>query len=468
MLLRRSLFITLFLSGVCCAQYFWPFYLKDNKTQTQHCFYPFIEWQKTDKEKNVFVKPFAWHHQKNRMSNFFLYPFSVEHKTSYDAQWIAFFGLFSHHYSRQAHKKGNIQLAPFYFSQYGYDADSNYAAIFPLGGTVKNFLGKNRVDWFLWPLWVRTQNNGFTNYWFPWPFLNYVKGQDHHGFAIWPLGGHYYKNATYDNRYFLWPFIYNYRQQLRADEYHVKKGFLPFFAYERSPRVKDLSCVWPIWGDRYEIEPRYEEHRLFWPLWIRGDGENITIRRWAPFYTYRKEKNYKKQWWLWPLVKRTIRQEKSRMVRQEQFLYFVIWNQRQQVGNFRAQKSHFWPLFSYWNSGNDEVQLQIVSPLEVFFQGNRAVQKLYNDFFALYRYLRIKDEHRYQWFWNFIQASSSSKGRSCHVAFLLDSQMDATKNELVICKGLVHYKKTEEGKKWYFFWKNRDVKNTISKRRVVL
>ncbi len=332
----------------------WPFWYSKTKKHYKNirCFYPLHEWETNESIKNFWLRPFSW--QKNVLDKkeaYFLYPLGTHKKSDRYDEWSLLFTLISFEKNESHHR---FRFFPFYFRQKGIEAKDNYEGIFPLGGNVKNFFGRDEHQWFCWPFWLKTYKNKEINRWFPWPFFDYRSGNAH-GFGFWPLGGHFWKIENYDERYLLWPLVYNHRQ-FTSKGTNLKKGFLPFYAYEKSSNIEDLSIVWPIWGRRHENEPRYEEHRLLWPLWVQGRGDRRWINRWAPFYTHSRVNGLEKKWYFWPLFRILDWKQKSLYFHQEQFLYFLFWAQRQrnEDGTFLAEKTHFWPFYSYWNNGNGE------------------------------------------------------------------------------------------------------------------
>jgi len=386
--------------------------------------------------------------------NYFLYPLGRDYRQKNHFYWSTLFGLFNYevYTSDKVYCEGSFY--PFYFFKKGFSERADYTAVWPLGGTVKNFLGKDQADWFIWPLYVKTQNNGITNYWFPWPFLNKRAGQSS-GFGLWPLGGHFYQKNIYDERYIIWPLVYRHQ---RFQEKVLEKGFLPFYAYKDSPNVRDISIIWPIWGRRWEKTPKYEEHRILWPLWVQGRGEVRNVKRWAPFYSYSENKRlkYSKTWFLWPLIKQTNWEEHGVDIQQEQFLYFIFWHQEQrnhENQKFLASKTHFWPLYSHWDNGQGHKQLQMLSPFEVFFQDNKMVRDIYTPLFSLYRYDEncgtIQQSFLFNWFY---EKRTPNNDVTLRCGLLLDYKNTQKKKCFSIFKGLLEYKRVNDETSFKIFW----------------
>jgi hypothetical protein len=406
--------------------------------------------------QDIFFRPLFWQHtHRNQREDYFLYPLSRVSYREKEFQWFTFLGLWHYHRQFDQKKMYACTFVPFYFSKKGMSEGDDYEAIFPLGGRVRNFLGRDSMEWFLWPLWVKTIRNDNVQYWCPWPFINRRCGSSGEGFALWPLGGHFCRRDRYEERYCLWPLIYEriYKQPDRV----VQKGFLPFFAYEKTARVEDLSIIWPLWGHRWETNPHYEERRILWPLWVQGNGEQKCIHRWAPFHTYSENKvhHISKEWFAWPFIKQMDWNEKGLKIHQEQCMYFLFWQQTQTNvdKNFLALKTHFWPIYSYWDNGQGHRQMQMLSLFEVFFPNNIAVQRIYNPIFALYRFEEQGHSRRQSLLFRLIQEEKTPSLKRFQICFILDYLNTENDKKFSLLKGLLGYHKSGNQKTVSFLWK---------------
>ena len=439
----------LILPAFCCL----PLVLSASNNERRWNFW--IEKRTTPDETQSFVRPIgASYETKERIENFFFYPFGWEYRQPDRRYASAIFSLvqYDYHNGPTPYREGKV--FPFVYFKKGVNKEADYAAVWPLGGTVKPFLGRDQISWFMWPLWVKTQNKGVVSRWMPWPFINWRKG-DHCGFGFYPLGGHFYKKDEFDERYFLWPLGYHHNHW-KQNTY--KCGFLPFYTYEKSPNVKDLSIVWPFWGHRIENKPHYEEHRLLWPLWVQGRGELRTVKRWAPFYTFseiKNDSNYQKTWYAWPFFRFLSWTEHGVNIQQEQFLYFLFWHQEQfhaQTDEFLGSKTHVWPLYSYWDDGHGHKQLQSLSPFEVFFPGNKVVRDVYTPLFTLFRYEEKDGSIQQSCLFKLFQEKRDKEGTSLHCPLCLDYKNTRQEKSFSILKGLLEYKKAGSEKTFRLFW----------------
>jgi hypothetical protein len=421
---------------------------------------PFYEYRSDGDRESFTIRPVGRQVTTDACrESWFLYPFGMSRQTESTLRWKALFTLMSFDRTPEEWK---FHLLPFIFKRKSIDPSRSYGGLFPAGGDVKNLFGREEIRWFCWPLYVRTYRGGEINHWFPWPFLNTRDGNGSHGFGFWPLGGHFYSKGVYDERYCLWPLIYNHRCFQKNT---VKKGFLPFYAYEKSPNVEDTTVVWPFLGKREEKYPEYREERLLWPLWVQGKGDRY-VNRWAPFYTHSSVRGLNKKWYAWPLFRQMWWRQGSILIRQEQFLYFVFWTQRQTDarGHLVCEKTHFWPFYSYWKNGK-EVQFQSFSPFEVFFPNSDPIRRLYSPLFAFYRSHCREDGTRSQKiFFNFIREEKAKDEKTFNIALLLDYSTGTKGAKFELFKGLLGYQKTGDNKTLKLFWHSFPVGEKFRRR----
>ena len=385
----------------------------------------------------------------------FLYPLLTHRANDTDHRW-SLFSLVNHEGPWEATAAGNrsFDIWPIYFSRDTGDPATSYRAVFPLQGTVINRFGDDRISWTLFPLYGRFERNGVTTTAVPWPVIKILQGDGNHGFAVWPLWGWRAKAGEYRERYYLWPLIYRNESKLSAPKPDVSLGFLPFYARDESADARSETYLWPFFGYTHRTAPhRYDETRWFWPLFVQGRGDERRIDRWAPIYTHSSIKGDDKRWVFWPLFREEKWTDDGLAQTKTQFLYFLYWSLRQRStanpAAARAQKTHLWPLLSYWDNGAGRRQLQVLSPLEVFFQDNEPVRLAYSPLFALYRYdRRTPDDVRASFLWDAITWRRSPGHREFHLGPLLGVETAPGRRRIALGAGLIGLKRGPGDRHW--------------------
>jgi len=328
---------------------------------------------------------------------------------------------------------------PIYFSHDTGDPATSYHAVFPIQGTIINRFGDDRISWTLFPLYSRFEKHGLITTEAPWPIIKVFNGDGNHGFAVWPLFGWQAKAGAYHEQYYLWPLIYKNESKLSQPKPEVDLGVLPFYARDENAESLSETYVWPFFGYTHRTAPyRYDETRWLWPLLVQGRGDDRLINRWAPFYTHSNIKGDDKHWVLWPFFRREEWTEAGLKVSKTQVLYFFFWSLRERSEKNpalrTADKTHFWPLASYWDDGAHHRQIEILSPFEVFFQENEPVRRAYSPLLSAYRYEQFApDDTQTSLLWNAVSLRRSPGLREFHLGplFKVDTRRDSARISLL-------------------------------------
>ena len=402
---------------------FRPFYLHTvaGKRETSLLFYPFFTWQKEG-----------------------------------DDRFFSFFQLIN---ARRQTDSGeptrhNFDVWPFYFSRDTGEPAESYRALFPLGGTIKHRLGKDRISFVLFPLYSDVEKNGAHTIYAPWPFLRFIDGAGAHGFEFWPLFGHQGRAGDYDSRFYLWPLIYKSAKNLAEPQPRVSVGALPFYTRDTGPGFISETYAWPFCGYTHRTEPdRYDEQRYFWPLFVQGRGDQRTVNRWAPLYTHSVIRGYDKTWVAWPVFRHVRWEDDGLAQEKNQVLFFLYWSQTQRSltnpAALPAHKTHVWPLLSSWNNGAGRRQLQLFSPFEVFFPNNEPVRQLYSPLVALFRYdQRAPDDTRCSVLFNLLSWKKSPREREFHFGPLFHSRSTPQSARMSLGLGLFSWSRPPGVARW--------------------
>jgi hypothetical protein len=360
-----------------------------------------------------------------------------------------------------------FDIWPFYFSREAVDPADSYRAFFPLGGTIKNRFGKDRINFVLFPLYARTEKSGKNTLHTPWPFLRSISGEGNHGFEFWPLFGRSGRPDDYDRQFYLWPLIYKSVANLEEETPDIKVGVLPFYSRDTGPGYISETYAWPFFGYAHRTIPyRYNEQRYFWPLLVQGEGDERLVNRWAPFYTHSIIKGSEKTWFLWPLFRDQRWEADGVAQRKDQFLFFLYWSLRQQSltnpAAAPAHKTHLWPFYSAWNNGDGRKQVQALSPFEVFFPGNETVRQLWSPLFAVYRYDRYPGATaRHSLLWNAVTYRRSPVAKEFHLGPLFSVHANAAQRRVALGNGVIGLRSDARGRWRPFLFDFRPKRATL-------
>jgi hypothetical protein len=441
----------------------WPFAVQqikpDQTVESAEYVGPlFFEKSRTDGAHFKGFRPLYLQIQEgNRETTAFLYPFFTWQKEA-DYRYFTFFELINFRRQTDSDQQTirNFDVWPFYFSRDSGDPESSYRAVFPLGGTIKNRFGKDRIHFVLFPLYANVEKSGAHTTHAPWPFLRFIDGAGEHGFEFWPLFGHHGRQNDYDSRFYLWPLIYKSSKNLSEPQPDVKLGVLPFYSRDTSPGYINENYLWPFFGTTHRTMPvKYDERRYFWPFLVQGRGDVTNINRWAPFYTHSINKGMDKTWIAWPVFRHSEWEDNGIKQDKDQVLFFLYWSLTQHsLSNpnaASAHKTHLWPLVSSWDNGAGRRQLQVLSPFEVFFPTNEPVRQLYTPLFALYRYeQRAPQDTRHSVLFSLFSWKKSPVEKEFHFGPLFSKRSVAGYSRFSLGLGLLSWQRTPDSNGWKF------------------
>jgi len=242
-------------------------------------------------------------------------------------------------------------LLPFYFQGRDVHGES-YGALFPAGGTIREFLGRDEIRFVLFPVYANSRINEVRTTSVLWPIYSRTRGNGIQRDRVFPLYGKSVLEEKYEKKFVLWPF-WNSAEYFypgdsgkvwvlfpvcgRADLEKEQTLWLlpPFFRFTKGDRQDRIFCpwpfiqkvdnerydriyLWPLWGrDRYKAGLK-QRNFLLWPLlWSERSEEadrSKTRRMAVPFLylqrTFQMEEGVPKDdwqeiaslWKIWPLM----------------------------------------------------------------------------------------------------------------------------------------------------------------------
>ena len=278
-------------------------------------------------------------------------------------------------------------LLPFWFAG-RTEEGRTYRALFPVGGTLENFLLYDRVSFVLWPLYAKTEVNELIGRSIGWPFYERVEGPGIERVRFFPFYGRSVKEGIEENRFVMWP-IYSSVRALserggsgfvlfpfygQIDAPHLQSRWVlpPFFRFSRSEDQVTRYLPWPVvqWADG-AVEKRY-----FWPV----VGRKVVGRDRSGFA-------------VWPVVKWEASGDEEQGWRRWQVVPF--YRQRTEWDAGRAERSaewKLWPLARGERSGTDR-RLEVLALWP--FERSEVIERNWAACWKLFRWER--DESRMEW-----------------------------------------------------------------------
>ena len=194
------------------------------------------------------------------------------------------FMSYHHELSNTNNGRHRLWLLPFWYS--GIDVHgSNYWALFPVYGSIHEFIGRDTIDFTLWPIRsTSTLNDLHTSNWM-WPFYSKTTTTDDHIYRhrLFPFFAYSHTRGSFTKRSVMWPLWtsvkYEYPGEhgggwilwpvcgrMNTDMEKTLWIVPPFFRFTTGKKLDRYYCPWPF----VQIERGIDENKTYiWPFWGR-------------------------------------------------------------------------------------------------------------------------------------------------------------------------------------------------------
>lgn len=351
-----------------------------------------------------------------------LWPLAIESQRGDHHYWRAllFYGTGVDDDPSSPEDPWRFRLFPFVFAGRTQDGE-DYGAVFPIGGTIRNFLFLRDFSFVLFPIYAEGQTGDLRMRTVLWPFYLTRHGSRVDQLRLWPLYGsaeHRGKYVTRRDRFIAWPF-WN-----ETESYGAVSGggfiLFPLFGhthYERERRGDEESwSLLPPFFLYGRGDDGYRKLNAPWPFVRILDMDDHHERHVWPLYGYSTRAHSSREYFLWPLVSQTEVVDKGyrdRLVHLPFPLYFHkerAWGAAATdappdvaadsgaasnappvaavASGGRNSYSRLWPLFSYRDVA-DDVRVRV--PELSLWSGSQQVERNWAPLWSLYTYRRRPD-----------------------------------------------------------------------------
>lgn len=183
----------------------------------------------------------------------------------------------------------------------------SYFAIFPLGGTLKDHLSYDRIDFVLFPLFGHTLRNPGNEESFAilFPFVGWGHGDNGWDWwRLWPIYGQSNFDGHYQRKFFLWPFWHSSVNDLDTASPMEEWMLWPFYGQREQGAQHGRSIFWPFFSWEWNDESGYSTVDAPWPI-VRvirnGSGTPYEQTRVWPFYGHYRGEEIDSKLYLWPI-----------------------------------------------------------------------------------------------------------------------------------------------------------------------
>ncbi len=288
------------------------------------------------------------------------------------------------------------------FLAWGDDPDLGaHFALFPFGGSIKDFFGQDEFSFWLFPLYACMREKERRSYHVLFPFINWVEGPRQGGGRFLPFWGNYWADTVegapkYRHNYILWPFYSRHRNELDTAVPSEGWALFPFYGRTTSPHVTQTHICWPFYA-RYDDRARgYRACGCsLVPIRFASGPEDSQCDLW-PFYGAWRQKERSRWFALWPLVRHET-QDNPEIVAHRFWIVPFWWDTDVEWPQLKSTLSRrkLWPFFSY-EEKNDVAHWEALSLLPWY---DDVFDAFWGRLFQLARYSRRGEARGFELLW---------------------------------------------------------------------
>lgn len=418
---------------------------------------PFFETARTTNDSTILaVRPFyskATETNDNRVDRDYLWP--IAQTWEFKNNSVSRFGIFmSYNFDTATNvPRDRLWLLPLWFS--GRDArGENYWALFPLYGSIHEFIGRDTINFVLFPLHsTSTLKDIETSNWL-WPIFSATSTKDgrirrHRAF---PLYSYSYQRDAFTKHAILWPLWsdvqYDYPNekgggwilwplygQLKTGHEKTIWVVPPFFRFTKGKQLSRILCPWPF----IRIE--------------RGIGDIRKTYVW-PLWGHKRIAGYDSTFYLWPIgwrdhMNRGSRQDDLIMIAPIYRHVTTTVRSTNGVTNVVARQEKVWPL-GIWRKDGDVSRFRTLDLWPI--AENPHAELDWAPFWTLYSRASRGEDLNSQFLWGMYRHQRRGDEASYFSLFPLVSwrrdDADAHFRGWSFLKGLVAREKTDHGVSW--------------------
>ncbi|RLB68161.1 MAG: hypothetical protein DRH08_01740 [Deltaproteobacteria bacterium] len=363
-------------------------------------------------------------------------------------------------YNDDPDRRKRHYLFPFLF--YGEEEQGTYMAFFPIGGTLYNWFGKDRIFFTLFPLYSRTERKTQQIDNVLWPFFAKISGENESGYKFWPIYGSSRKEGVYRKKFFLWPIFFSESLKLDSDNPREIRAAWPLYISQDSPEKTSTTVLWPFFSYTEDRVKGSQSWNAPWPLVRVTKGEKYHGLKILPFFSDETIDVKRERWYIWPIYK--IEEMNSDLIerRRDRILFFLYQHLRErkfETGDSR-HRVDLWPLFGY-REKNGVSFLHVLALIETFFPENDGIERSWAPLWRIYQQKWDQQGNNViSLLWN-LYWYERQEGNVAWELFPLFEYRKESVHEIDVSflKGLISYRNGDTGKQlnlfylpWGFHW----------------
>lgn len=453
-MIRRLIVSTLSLLLACTAAFAdsdWGFlfnqYTQDGKERTT-ALGPLVEHRQTDEYYVDSLRPFLshWENETREAEQFeFLWPLYERWWFGQESNWRALI-IFSGKRFAKDEEEGRYRawFLPIYF-QGRNGAGEDYHAVFPLGGNIYDFLGRDKIRFVLFPIWGQSNVGEQHTTSVLWPIYSRTIGPRDDRHRVFPIYGYSTRKDQWHKQFVLWP-IWTHARYVGQREGtswilfplygHGKVGeeqttyvIPPLFRVTRSPRQNVTNCPWPF----LQFASGRTDKAYVWPLYGHKESDG-NVRRFA----------------LWPLIwyQKTLKGDGV----QRRWDVLPVWGADSLTAEDGEKMSRYWklwPFMSYRRDG-DEKRFRMLELWPRKYSG--PMERNWQPFVTLLDFQADEKGFDQELLWGLYRNQKETDASHFSLFPLYENNRKKDVKSWKVMKGLLGHKTDAESSQWQFLY----------------
>ncbi len=340
-------------------------------------------------------------------------------------------------------------------------AGEDYGALFPLGGRIDDWFGRDRVEFALFPLYWHSELNDLRTDHYLWPFISRTTGNDVYRFRVFPFYARSEQKGVGEHRSILWPFW----STARYDRPGARgSGFMlfPIYGHAKTECSETWMFIPPFF--RHTTGKIGTETVYLWPfIQTQKTKDQEKVYVW-PLYGRRTNQHENRRFWLWPFFWNRTEAKKDYSVNKVRvFPVFDSETTRKKRGDEAVVDRYvtIWPLGSYERTRDEYKRFRILDLWP--FRNTAPIERNLTPWWTVYKYERTPSGRENDILWGLIHWGAQTNGASGGSIFPLATwgrgDRDGQQKNWDFLKGMLGYQHDEAGTCWrvlYFIhWRNK-------------
>lgn len=394
-----------------------------------------------------------------------LWPWSSFHRRDEAFQWWALPAFGKDENVRDPHSRHTFWLLPVYCEGRTRGGD-DFAALFPLGGEVRDFLLQDEVRFVFFPLYLSSrQGDQHVESWL-WPIYLREQGPKRDRLRVFPFYG-VTTTATVRSSFVLWPIwteqtfnepkrhgtadmLFPIYGRVATDHQHGWLALPPFFSRMQADDATQLRCPWPF----YEVVEKPDGRKQsYWPVWGRSVDSNET--------------RHSALWPIWWDATHDHADQRATETALEPFYYHATFSRRRD-GQAATNLDYvrIWPVYSRYERP-DGARVRV--PELTFMREGLGIERNWAPFWSWYVQYTRGAAREHDVFWGLARWGRECNDTSYGQASIFFSWSRPKQGRLDwnVLGGLVG--RASEGKatryRWLWFWHSRTMAGAEERKR---